>query len=125
MKHLFILLTLLLAVTLISAQFSDCKHGQCSQIKTDGTKCKRCVGDLESYCSSHKSTTFSAPIFEAPPSTTTSIYCNSNNHPSDCKFSQCDAFKQDGSRNKKCTGGIYEKYSNVLKFKKKTNYIKM
>lgn len=100
-------------VTTISYS-QNCQHGQCNQIKTDGERCKRCVGYLESYCSSHKTTTY-APIYTPPtPSTPTSPFYNQNNQP-DCKHSQCSAYKQDGTRCRRCTGNQYELYCSSHK----------
>lgn len=89
----------------------NCQHGQCRQMKSDGEQCKRCVGYLETYCSSHKTTTY-APLYT--PQTPSSPTYNPNNQP-DCKHSQCGAYKQDGTRCKRCTGNQYEIYCSSHK----------
>lgn len=113
MKQVLLILTLVFAITQANAQSSDCKHGQCSQIKSDGEQCKRCVGYLEYYCSSHKTTTYSTPIYNTPSTPTNPSY-NTYSQP-DCKYSQCSAIKQDGTRCRRCTGGLYESYCSTHK----------
>lgn len=109
MKHLFFFLALIFLSATSYSQ--NCQHGQCRQIKSDGEQCKRCVGYLETYCSSHKTTTY-APLYT--PQTPSSPTYNPNNQP-DCKHSQCGAYKQDGTRCKRCTGNQFELYCSSHK----------
>ncbi len=113
MKYFFLFLTLIILSATSYSQ--NCQHGQCRQIKSDGEQCKRCVGYLESYCSSHKTPNYNLPLNTLQ--TPSSPNYNENNKP-DCKHSQCSAYKQDGTRCKRCTGNQFELYCSSHKINK-------
>lgn len=89
----------------------NCQYGQCSQIKSDGYQCKRCVSFGETYCSSHRET-LGSPLFTP---STTPANTDPFKQPGDCKYSQCIALKKDGNQCKRCTGGLYESYCSSHK----------
>ena len=97
-------------MTSISAFSQNCRYGQCSKIKSNGYQCQNCVSSSSDYyCSSHSESTYPSQQIYTPAPTYTPAQSNPYQS-SDCQYSQCAAYKQDGNRCRRCTGNAYSSY---------------